>query len=233
MRSDPFHILVVEDDPKVAALLSDYFKAEGYKVSFLHRGDLVLPFLAETMPDLAILDIMLPGMDGISLCQAIKKVYPLPVIMLTSRVEEDDILTGFEHGADDYIKKPFSPKIVVARCKAVLKRTRNRLAVEHHMVFELDLDLRNAFLDGRSLDLTPIEYGIVNVLFSHPGKVFSRKELINRVQGYDFDGYHRTVDTHVKNIRKKIALIMPDTDIIVSVYGAGYKFILPLHPDMG
>lgn len=227
MATGTAHILIVEDDPRVAGLLSDYFKEENFLVSLLHRGDRVLPFLAETMPDLALLDIMLPGMDGIALCRAIKTLYPLPVILLTARVEEDDILSGFEQGADDYIKKPFSPKIVVARCKAVLKRSQSIVAVENNRIFVLDRDARNASLDNRSLDLTPIEYGILTVLFSHPGKVFSRKELVNRVQGYECDGYHRTIDTHIKNIRKKIAQVRPDADIIVSVYGSGYKLSLP------
>jgi two-component system response regulator BaeR len=148
--------------------------------------------------------------------------------MLTARIEETDILTGLKLGADDYICKPFSPREVVARVKAVLRRSRNEILTRELVLgpFSLDSQSCEIKINNRLLKITPNEYGILKAMMSMPNKVFSRKELVSKVQGYSFDGYNRTVDTHIKNLRKKIALHLPDMEVIHSVYGMGYKFKL-------
>lgn len=219
-------ILIVEDKKKIADLLRDYFKKDGYTAYVLNRGDQVLPFIHHDPPDLIILDIMLPGTDGITLCRQIRKKYAIPIIMLTARVEEEDVLLGLNLGADDYICKPFSPREVIARASAVLRRSRTDTMHPQVRVgdFILDYRSRDLKINETPVTLTPNEYGILEILMEDPDKIFSREELVERVQGYKFKGYNRTIDTHIKNLRKKIFELLPDKKIIVSVYGAGYKF---------
>jgi two-component system response regulator BaeR len=219
------HVLIVEDEDKIASLLRDYLEKSGYRASRLDRGDSAIPFLRQNPVDLVLLDIMLPGMDGMEICREIRKFSRVPIIMLTARVEEIDRLLGLELGADDYVCKPFSPREVVARVKAVLRRIH---PVDEGQAIKaagivLQEDLRLAFINGRELVLTPIEFGLLRVLMAHPGRVFSRSELVSRVQGYDYEGYDRTVDSHIKNLRRKIAGLLPGREIISSVYGIGYK----------
>lgn len=221
-------ILIVEDEKKIAALLYDYFKTDGFNVSVLNRGDQVLSFVQNDPPDLVLLDVMLPGMDGIAVCRQLRKSHSIPIIMLTARVEEADVLLGLKWGADDYICKPFSPREVIARAKAVLRRSQSDLLYPQikNGSFHLDCRSRDVKIHDIPLMLTPSEYGILEILMTQPGTIFSREELVKKVQGYQFDGYNRTIDTHIKNLRKKIAAVLPDENIIVSVYGAGYKFLL-------
>lgn len=222
------HVLVVEDERKIASLLKDYLENAGFKISSLDRGDQVLPCVKKRMPDLIMLDLMLPGMDGMDVCREVRKFSSVPIIMITAKAEEIDRLIGLELGADDYICKPFSPREVVARVKAVLRRTRHEAAEEKFHVGPVALDTvtRQVLVNGRSLDLTPTEFGILKVLIRQPNRVFSRNELLNQVQGYNFEGYDRTIDTHIKNLRKKIAEILPESDLIETVYGVGYRFRL-------
>ena len=223
------HILIVEDEIKIAKLMEDYLVNAGYRVSCLERGDAVLPRVKKEPPDLILLDIMLPGMEGTEVCREIRKFSNVPVIMITARVDEIDRVIGLELGADDYICKPFSPREVVARIKAVLRRAspESKDKEIHAGPIRLNEDTRTVSVNGNELNLTPIEYGLLRAMIRHPGTVFSRARLIGQVQGYDFDGYERTVDSHVKNLRKKIGEQAPDFQFICSVYGVGYKFVCP------
>ncbi len=220
------HILIVEDEQKIAFLLKDYLEKSSYRASTLDRGDGVIAFVKDKAPDLILLDVMLPGMDGMDVCREIRKFSSVPIIMITARVEEIDRLLGLELGADDYICKPFSPREVVARVKAVLRRATS--PSEEHIIsagpFVLNDETRQVSVDGRELRLTPSEFKLLKVMMSHQNRVFSRNDLISLVQGYEFEGYDRTIDTHIKNLRKKIAAMLPDREIISSIYGEGYKF---------
>lgn len=219
------HILVVEDEKKIADLLRDYLRNGGFRVSCLARGDEALERIGRLAPDLILLDLMLPGMDGVSLCREVRKTSNVPIIMVTAKVEELDRLIGLEIGADDYICKPFSPREVVARVKAVLRRARpgetpRRLSAG---TIVLDETTRQVTIEGQPVSLTPSEFGLLNVLMTSPGRVFTRGELLDKVQGYRFEGYDRTIDSHVKNLRKKIADRLPGKDVIQTLYGVGYK----------
>jgi two-component system response regulator BaeR len=224
------HILIVEDEQKIAKLIGDYLEMAGYKTSRLERGDKVIAFIKRDRPDLILLDIMLPGMEGTDVCREIRKFADIPIIMLTARVEEIDRLLGLELGADDYICKPFSPREVVARVKAVMRRTFPRTDAKRKLnagPLTLEEDTHQVLIDDYNLNLTPSEFGLLSVFMSYPNRVFSRSELLDKVQGYQFEGYDRTIDSHVKNLRKKIAEKIPDMEIISTVYGVGYKFNLP------
>ncbi len=224
-------ILIVEDESKITRLLKDYLEKSSYQVVCLERGDQVIPYVKKSPPDLILLDIMLPGMDGMAVCREIRKFSNLPIIMITARVEEIDRLIGLELGADDYICKPFSPREVVARAKAVLRRSQPSLEQDGKTLalgsIVLDEKHHQVTIDGNELRLTPCEFGLLKAMLTYPNRVFTREELINRVQGYDFEGYDRTIDSHIKNLRKKIKTLLPDHEIISAVYGVGYKLNFP------
>jgi len=222
-------ILIVEDETKIAELLRDYLEAASFAVSCLYQGDGVVSAVKENPPDLILLDVMLPGKDGMEICRAIRKFSSVPIIMITARIEEIDRLIGLELGADDYVCKPFSPREVVARVKAVLRRVHPESDAKRLVVgpIRLNEETHQVTIDDEDLKLTPSEFGLLKVMMTHPGRVFSRNELINKVQGYDFEGYDRTIDTHVKNLRKKIDSRLPGQEIISTVYGVGYKFTEP------
>jgi two-component system response regulator BaeR len=224
------HILVVEDEEKISRLLCDYLQAAGFRASTQANGNRVISQVKKDMPDLILLDIMLPGMDGMELCREIRKFSNVPVIMITARVEEIDRLLGLELGADDYICKPFSPREVVARVKAVFRRLHAEPQAHNLVVGSISLDdeTHQVMIGKQVLILTPNEFGLLKIMMIRPNRVFSRSELINRVQGYDFEGYDRTIDTHIKNLRKKIGKILPGQEIISTVYGVGYKINAPL-----
>lgn len=219
------HILIVEDEEKIATLIRDYLEKDGFKTTIISHGDLVEPFIAKTPVDLILLDVMLPGKNGLSLCKDIRASSSIPVIMLTARVSEIDRLLGLELGSDDYICKPFSPREMVARVKAVLRRTcpQARETLLRAGPILMNEDNHTCTVSGRDLGLTPNEFGILRLFLTRPGKVFSRAELLDKVQGYQYDGYERTIDSHVKNLRKKLAELLPDKPVIRSVYGIGYK----------
>jgi two-component system response regulator BaeR len=221
----PQHILIVEDEMKIARVLRDYLEKAGFRVSRLDRGDNVIPAVKQDSPDLILLDIMLPGKDGMELCQEIRKFSNVPIIMLTAKVEELDRVLGLELGADDYICKPFSPREVVARIRTVLRRLSPPPITEQLVVGPISLDEKGhrVLIAGQELKLTPSEFGLLRVLLAHPNRVFSRGELSLQVQGYHFAGYDRTIDTHIKNLRKKLETLLPGGEIIKTVYGIGYK----------
>jgi two-component system response regulator BaeR len=219
-------ILVVEDEEKIAGLLCDYLKAAGFRTSIQNNGDRVVSQVKKDPPNLILLDIMLPGKDGMQLCREIRQFSNVPIIMITARVEEIDRLLGLELGADDYICKPFSPREVVARVRAVFRRVHAEPGENLLVVGSISLDdeTHQVMIDKKVLNLTPNEFGLLKIMMSRPYRVFSRSELIRWVQGYEFEGYDRTIDTHIKNLRKKIARRLPGQEIISTVYGIGYKF---------
>ncbi len=223
------HILIVEDEPKIARLLQDYLQKEGFGVACLGRGDEVMAQVRKEKPDLILLDIMLPGLDGLSVCRRIRKDMAVPIIMLTAKVDEVDRIVGLELGADDYVCKPFSPREVVARVKAVLRRTAATPKEATIKVGPIILDTEKfeTFIADQPLKLTPNEFALLKAFMSRPNRVFSRTDLVSLVQGYAYEGYDRTIDTHIKNLRKKIAQIVPDQQVIVTVYGMGYKLVWP------
>jgi two-component system response regulator BaeR len=218
-------ILIVEDEPKLAQLVRDYLAQAGYTTHCLANGVEVVPWVKRHAPALIVLDLMLPGKDGLEVCRELRAFSPVPIIMVTARVEEIDRLLGLELGADDYICKPFSPREVVARVKAVLRRlqTHERSAA-HYGGFVLDVQRYQAMLDGHPLELTPVEFRLLHTFLAHPGRVFSRRQLVDALYD-DFRAVSdRTVDSHVKNLRKKLRPLRPDQEVIRSVYGVGYKF---------
>jgi len=223
------HILVVEDETKLAALLKDYLERSAFRVTCLERGDQVIAFVKQHHPDLILLDLMLPGMDGMEVFRELKKFSTVPVIMITARVEEIDRLLGLELGADDYICKPYSPREVVARVKAVLRRTHAHPSEKRLSSggIELNEDTHQVWVEGHAIKLTPSEFKLLKVMMAHPGRVFSRADLVNLVQGYEFEGYERTIDSHIKNLRKKIAAAGMEQEVITAIYGEGYKFNPP------
>lgn len=225
----PTRILIVEDERKIAELLRDYLTDSGFQVSMCHRGDTAAAEVRSHTPDLVLLDVMLPGQDGLSVCREIRSFSEVPIIMVTAKVEEIDRLLGLELGADDYICKPFSPREVVARVKAVLRRTRptddGKMLTAGAIV--LNPAAHRVTVNGAEVRLTPSEFGLLHVMMRQPERVFSRTDLIARVQGYDFEGYDRTIDSHVKNLRKKISDQLPGETIIRTVYGVGYAFVPP------
>jgi len=219
------HILIVEDEEKIAILLQDYFTDSGYKTSILENGNDVEPYIKTKNVDLVLLDINLPGLDGLSVCKNIRQFSQVPIIFITARVEEIDALLGLELGSDDYIRKPFRPREVVARVKAVLRRTQSPVVDSGKKVGVMTLKEEEhvILVNNKELDLTPNEFGILQAFIGRPGKAFSRSELVDRVQGYSFEGYERTIDTHIKNLRKKLAQALPGKEVIKSIYGVGYK----------
>src|SRR6266436_210863 len=215
-------ILVVEDEPKLAALMADYLKASSFAAHCIADGLEVVPRVREHSPDLVLLDLMLPGRDGLEICRELRGFSDVPVVMVTAKVEEIDRLVGLELGADDYVCKPFSVRELVARVKAILRRGRG--AAVRGLV--IDEPSHRAELDGRSLDLTPVEFRLLGTLASAPGRVFSRDRLLQRLYEDHRVVTDRTVDAHVKNLRRKLEAARPGHDPVRSIYGVGYKLEL-------
>jgi two-component system, OmpR family, response regulator BaeR len=219
------HILIAEDEAKIADLVADYLRAAGMRATIVADGALVLPAVARLAPAALVLDLMLPNRDGLSICRELRQASALPVIMVTARVEEIDRLLGLELGADDYLCKPFSPRELVARVKAVLRRSQGNAAGRASAPrFEVDEERMRAVVDGQRLDLTPVEFRLLATMARHPGRVYRRDELLDLV----YDDYRevsdRTIDSHVKNLRRKIDQALPGQPVIHSVYGIGYRF---------
>lgn len=223
--NDQQSVLVVEDEPGLADVLADYLTASGYAVSVANEGSGVVDLVRESPPDLVVLDLMLPGKDGLSICREVRAFSAVPIIMITARVEEIDRLLGLELGADDYICKPFSPREVVARVRAVLRRVAGTVAaVQAELPLVLDEQRFEARLHGQLLDLTPVEFRLLNTLASQPGRVFPRDRLIEHLYRDYRVVTDRTVDTHIKNLRRKLETVRSDCkNMIRSVYGVGYK----------
>ena len=215
-------VLIVEDEPKLASLLSDYLQSSGYKTETIMDGLQVIPALKQNMASLMLLDVMLPGKDGMEICKEVRRFSEIPIIMLTARVEEIDRLLGLELGADDYICKPFSPREVVARVKAVMRRSRGGVIQTEELV--LDESRNTAILKGQTLDLTVVEFQMLKLLASDPGRIFTRNQLIDRIYHDHRIVSDRTIDSHIKKLRRKISDALPGQEFIHSVYGIGYKF---------
>jgi two-component system response regulator BaeR len=219
----PDRILIVEDETKLAELLRDYLAREGFEPAVLHRGDEVESWVAAHDVDLVLLDLMLPGKSGLDVCRALRATREVPIVMVTARIDEIDRLLGLELGADDYICKPFSPREVVARVKAVLRRTkRGDRATEAGV--KLDEAGYRATIGGKDLNLTVVEFQLLKVLADHPGRIYTRDQLMDAMYRDERVVADRTVDSHIKKIRRKIAAVVPDRDVVHSVYGLGYKY---------
>ncbi|MBN8754376.1 MULTISPECIES: response regulator [Variovorax] len=220
------HILIVEDEPRMAALLADYLQASGYTSQWIANGLEAVPSVKARRPDLVLLDVMLPGQDGMSVCRELRQFSEVPVIMLTARVEEADRLMGLELGADDYIcKTPFSPREVVARVKALLRRS--GYAAREPSPLQIDAQAYKAAWQGVTLDLTPVEFRLLKALTEARGRVLSRDKLLDFVHADQRAVTDRAVDSHVKNLRRKLHAASGGQELIRSIYGVGYRLDLP------
>ncbi|HZP11656.1 MAG TPA: response regulator [Nevskiaceae bacterium] len=219
-------ILIVDDEVKIAELLRDYFVHAGMRADVLHRGDDVEAFVLRKRPDLVVLDLQLPGKDGLEVCRALRAHEPSPaILMLTARVDEVDRLIGLELGADDYVCKPFSPREIVARAKAILRRLQPKAPTGARLtlgVLEVDRAAHVARVRGEEIPLTPIEFALLAAMTEQPHRVWSRGQLLERAKGTDFAGYERNIDGHIKNLRRKLREALGDADPVRSVYGVGY-----------
>lgn len=219
-------ILIVEDEKKISEIVRAYLEKEGYRVNQAETGEQALKFIKDTV-DLVILDLMLPDIQGEDLCRIIREGSDVPVIMLTAKSGEEERIKGLGIGADDYVVKPFSPRELVARVKAQLRRAgraKKKLLSYNAGTLKIDVSNREVFIDGVAVILTPTEYKILLSLAEQPGWVFSREQLVTIAQGFDFEGYDRTIDAHVKNLRHKIEKDSREPEFIKTVYGVGYKF---------
>ena len=221
-------ILIIEDEPELVKVLRSYLENAGFDVLTAYRGDTGLTAWQNRQPDLVILDLNLPGMDGLDVAREIRRSTGTPIIMLTARVEEADQLVGLEIGADDYIAKPFSPRVVVARVRALLRRLgslSDHGAILRVAGIEIDRQAHTVTVDGLAVDLTPTEFNLLVVLASYPGRAFTRLQLLEATQGTAYDGYERTIDTHIKNLRAKLATDSGKPTYIETVFGVGYRFM--------
>ena len=223
-------ILVVDDEPKMVKLVRTYLEAAGFKVVVAYDGQEALTVFRHEQPDLIVLDLNLPAIDGLDVSRTIRRTSGVPIIMLTARVEETDRLIGLELGADDYVLKPFSPREVVARVRAVLRRSMGEAGPAQPQVISvgdltLDLGRRESRLAERRVELTTVQFDLLAVLARRPGQVFTRMQLLDAVQGEAFEGYERTVDAHIKNLRRALGDNSRDPRYILTVRGVGYKFV--------
>ena len=221
-----YSVLLVDDDVKLVRLLQSYFEKDGFLIYTAHDGLDALQIVRQRKPNIVVLDLMLPGLDGLEVCRKIRKDNDVPILMLTAKDEEADRLVGLEIGADDYVTKPFSPKEVVARVKAILRREHKQV-VQYQPIqvgaITIDLERHQVLNNQNQVQLTPTEFKILELLAGNIGKVFSRAQFAEQAQGYTFDGYERTVDAHIKNLRRKIGDQSKDSGYIQTVYGIGYK----------
>ena len=221
-------ILVVDDDPNVVKLVQLYLERDGHEVLSANNGATGLELARDEQPSLIVLDLMLPRLDGMEVCRALRKESSVPIVMLTAMVEEDDRLAGLDLGADDYVTKPFSPRELAARVRAVLRRTaRDRdesgSGVLEFGPFAVDLRQRTVSVAGKQIALTPTEFRLITLLVREPGRTFTREQIIDRVFGYDFDGFDRTVDAHMSSLRRKVDAVPGTAKRIQTVYGSGYR----------
>ncbi|MFP5392800.1 MAG: response regulator [Gammaproteobacteria bacterium] len=214
------HVTIVEDEPELAALMADYARAAGYLPTLFGDGAAALAAIRAAVPAIIVLDLMLPGLDGIALCRAVRAFSSVPIIMVTARVEEIDRLLGLETGADDYLCKPFSPRELMARIKAILRRSAPPVGAPAIVVDEA---AQRISVRGQTLVLTPTEFKLLAALARRPGTVFSRAQLLDLIRHDSLDTFERAIDSHIKNLRRKLAAAMPDADPITSVYGLGYR----------
>jgi two-component system alkaline phosphatase synthesis response regulator PhoP len=220
-------ILVVDDESKIVKQARDYLERSGYRVLEAGDGKTALAQMRHERPDLIVLDLNLPEMDGLDVCRALRRESDVPIIMLTARADEADRLIGLELGADDYITKPFSPRELVARVRAVLRRVRGGVhqpGLVRVGDLEIDLPGHRVTRAGETIDLTRSEFNLLALLAQHPGQTFKRAQLLDRLHGVAYDGYDRSVDAHVKNLRRKLEIDPSEPRYVLTVYGVGYKF---------
>lgn len=223
-------VLVVDDDQNVLELVKLYGEREGFNVIGINDGDLVLAAFDRENPDVVILDIMLPGVDGLTLCRNLRSIRMIPIIMLTAKGEEADRVLGLEMGADDYVSKPFSPRELVARIKAVQRRTQpiddNTSRKLKYPDLEIQADTKSVIVKDTSIELTPREFDLLYHLAQNPRRVFTREDLLTAVWGYDYFGDQRTVDVHIRRLREKLQLL--SHEYLTTVWGVGYQFTPPI-----
>lgn len=223
-------VLVVDDEPKIIQVVSAYLEKEGYQVFAASSGDEALELNGRKAPDLIILDLRLPDLSGEEVCRRIRQRRDTPILMLTAKAEEEDKVQGLAIGADDYLTKPFSPRELVARVRAILRRVKAEREPQRDLIsfdngrVRIDVAKQEVSLNGEIITLTPNEYKLLLALARYPGRVYTRSELINKVQGYEYEGYDRTIDAHVKNLRQKIEEDPKNPRYILTVFGVGYKF---------
>jgi DNA-binding response OmpR family regulator len=220
-------VLVVDDDVKTVELVKLYLNRDGYKVLTAYDGIEALRLARESHPDLIVLDLMLPGINGLNICRTLRDESDVPIIMLTAMTTDQDKLKGLDMGADDYVTKPFSPRELAARVRAVLRRLPGERGPTVITQGKLNVNFmkHEVSLNGKLLELTPIEFKLLGVFIKEPGRVFSRAQLIEKALGYDFEGFDRTIDVHILNLRRKLESNPGRPQYIKTVYGAGYKFI--------
>jgi len=222
-------ILVVDDEFKIREVVVSYMKKEGFQTLEAETGADAIRIVQNGAVDFVILDLMLPDMEGEQVCQSIRQIHSVPILMLTAKVSENNRIKGLSLGADDYLIKPFDPREVVARVRAILRRSDDHYLLADHLAFnngELTINSlkQQVYCNGELINLTPNEYRMLLILAKHPQRIFSREELVERVLGYDFEGDSRTIDQHVKNIRQKVERDPKSPKYIVTVYGTGYRF---------
>ena len=220
-------VLIVEDEAKLAGVLVDYLERSGYRAEVISNGNEVVEWVRSEKPDAILLDVMLPGRDGLDLCRDIREFSNVAILMLTARVEEIDRLLGLELGADDYICKPFSPREVMARLKAVLRRTgpeSQQAEVEDQGVLTLNKHALRVQAHGQEVQLTGVEFYLLETMHAQPGRIFTRTQLMDRIYDDRRVVSDRTIDSHVKKLRRKLEEVLPDRDVVQSVYGAGYRY---------
>ena len=217
-------ILIVEDESDLSSVMADYVTAAGHAAQVIADGREALACVQRAVPDLIVLDIMLPNLDGVALCKAVREFSEVPIIMVTARVQEIDRLLGLETGADDYLCKPFSPRELVARIKTILRRSRKR--DDDARLVEIDEAARSVRIRSQLLDLTSTEFSLLAAMAKRPGTIFSRAQLLDLASRDNLDVADRAVDSHIKNLRRKLAAAMPDVEVIHAVYGLGYRFEL-------
>ncbi|MCE5285343.1 MAG: response regulator transcription factor [Pelosinus sp.] len=222
-----YSVLIVDDDVKLVTLLKTYFDKDGFLTYTANDGLDALNAVREKKPDIMVLDLMLPGMDGWDVCRKIRRDNDIPILMLTARDEESDRLIGLEIGADDYVTKPFSPKEVVARVKVILRRVHREVIQKEPIKagsLLIDLERHRVMIGEQLVELTPTEFKLLEVLAGNTNKVLSRLQLVEQTQGYSFEGYERTIDAHIKNLRRKLEENPKEPQFIQTVYGLGYRF---------
>lgn len=220
-------VLVIDDEPKIVEICQDYLLKAGFEVAHAYDGPTGLALARRSAPDLVVLDLMMPEMDGLDVCRELRRESNVPIIMLTARVEETDKIIGLEIGADDYMTKPFSPRELVARVRTVLRRGSGNPQAEiiHAGDLILDRGHYSARFPDREIPLTPTEFELLATLASQPGRIFSRAQLLTAVRGVAFESYERAIDSHIRNLRRKIEPADGSTTHIITVHGAGYKFV--------
>lgn len=234
MTASAGKILLVEDEKNIADILIDYLRQSGFTTNHIANGTEAVGFVKQESPDVVLLDLMLPGKDGLEVCREIRTFSMVPIIIVTAKVEEIDRLLGLELGADDYICKPFSPREVVARVKAMMRRARLASATDskaqqaqQQQLIEIDEAQARAFVSGQRLELTPTEFRLLKLMASNPGRVYSRGHLLDLCYQQEQQIYDRVIDSHIKNLRKKLSKALSGQEVIHSVYGVGYRFELP------